>query len=91
MPVCPGVLPILGTAQIKRFSALSGATLPPSLLTRLEQLGDDEKAVTEFGIEFATSQCSELIRGGVPGLHFFTLNKAASTSRILRNLGLDPG
>lgn len=91
VPVCPGVLPILGTAQIKRFSALSGATLPPSLLTRLEQLGDDEKAVTEFGIEFATSQCSELIRGGVPGLHFFTLNKAASTSRILRNLGLAPG
>lgn len=88
VPICPGILPILSTAQIKRFTALCGARLPASLLSQLEQLGDDEKAVTEFGIAYATKQCEELLREGVPGLHMYTLNKVYSTSQILKNLGL---
>jgi methylenetetrahydrofolate reductase (NADPH) len=85
-PICPGVLPILSTAQIKRFTALCGAKLPPKLLSELERLGDDEVATSEFGIEFATRQCEELVRSGAPGIHFYTLNKTQSTSRIMRNL-----
>ncbi|MGH8631205.1 MAG: methylenetetrahydrofolate reductase, partial [Burkholderiales bacterium] len=81
-------LPILSTAQIKRFTALCGARLPARLQSRLEALGDDVAAVTELGVEYATKQCEELVRAGVPGLHFYTLNKAESTSRILHNLGL---
>lgn len=88
VPICPGVLPVLSTPQIKRFTALCGARLPATLLSRLETLGDDVAAVAEFGIAFATRQCEELIRAGVPGLHFYTLNRAESTSRILHNLGL---
>jgi methylenetetrahydrofolate reductase (NADPH) len=88
VPICPGVLPILSTAQLKRFIALCGARLPANLQSRLEALGDDDAAVAEFGIEYATRQCEELVRAGVPGLHFYTLNKAESTTRILRNLGL---
>ena len=89
VPICPGVLPILSTDQIKRFTALCGARLPEPLVSRLEQLGDDTEAVTDFGIEYATKQCEELLRGGVPGLHLYSLNKVRSTSKILKNLGLD--
>lgn len=88
VPISTGILPVLSTAQIKRFAALCGARLPAPLLARLEELGDNEEAVTDFGIEFATKQCEELIREGVPGLHIYTLNKARSTSQILKNLNL---
>ena len=89
VPMCPGVLPILSTDQIKRFTALCGARLPAPLMSRLERLGDDTEAVTDFGIEYATKQCEELLRGGAPGLHLYSLNKVRSTSQILKNLGLD--
>ena len=88
VPICPGVLPILSTAQIKRFTTLCGAQIPPKMMTRLEQLGEDDEAVTQFGIEHATRQCEELLRQGAPGIHFYTLNKVRSTTEILKNLGL---
>jgi methylenetetrahydrofolate reductase (NADPH) len=87
VPICPGLLPILGTGQIKRFTALCGAKLPARLVADLDRFGDDETATSQFGIEFATRHCEELARAGVPGIHFYTLNKAPSTTRILRNLG----
>jgi methylenetetrahydrofolate reductase (NADPH) len=86
VPICPGVLPILGAAQIRRFTALCGAKLPAKLLADLERFGDDDAATSEYGIEFATRQCEELVRSGVPGIHFYTLNKTQSTTRIMRNL-----
>jgi methylenetetrahydrofolate reductase (NADPH) len=88
VPIVPGILPILSTGQIKRFVALCGADLPPALLSELERRGDDDEAVTQFGIEYATQQCEELIRQGAPGLHFYTLNKARSTTAVVANLGL---
>ena len=88
VPLVPGVLPILSTAQIKRFTALCGARLPAPLLARLEALGDDDEAVTQLGIEVATEQCRELLAGGAPGLHFYTLNRSRSVTAILENLGL---
>ena len=87
VPICPGILPILSAGQIKRFTALCGATLPSELVSQLDRLGEDEAAATEFGIEFATRQCRELFQAGVSSFHFYTLNKSHSTSRILRNLG----
>jgi methylenetetrahydrofolate reductase (NADPH) len=88
VPLVPGILPILSTAQIKRFTALCGARLPEALLARLEALADDDEAVTQLGIEVATAQCRELLAGGAPGLHFYTLNRARSVSAILESLGL---
>lgn len=88
VPLCPGVLPILSTAQIKRFTTLCGAQMPAKMMQRLEELGDDDEAVTQFGIEYATRQCEELLRQGVPGIHFYTLNKVRSTAAIMKNLGL---
>jgi len=88
VPLAPGIISILSTAQIKKFVDLCGAALPKALVTELEKRGDDEEAVTQFGIDYATNQCQELLRQGVPGLHFYTLNKARSTTAILKNLGL---
>ena len=76
VPLVPGIIPILSAAQIKRFVALCGAALPEALVSELDRRGDDDEAVAQFGIEYATLQCEELLREGVPGLHFYTLNKA---------------
>jgi methylenetetrahydrofolate reductase (NADPH) len=88
VPIVPGVVAILNATQIIKFTQLCGAKIPPALRTKLDALGTDEVAATEFGIEYATRQCEELLHAGVPGLHFYTLNKAHSTIRVLKNLGL---
>jgi methylenetetrahydrofolate reductase (NADPH) len=88
VPLIPGILPILSTAQIKRFVALCGAGLPDMLVAELEKRGGDDEAVIKFGIEYATRQCEELLREGAPGLHFYTLNKSRSTTEVLQNIGL---
>ena len=88
VPVVPGVIAILNAAQIIRFTQLCGSKIPPALRAQLDALGTDESAATEFGIEYATKQCEELLRADVPGLHFYTLNKPHSTIRVLKNLGL---
>ena len=87
VPIIPGILPILSSSQIKRFAALCGASLPGPLLSKLE-LCDGDETVTMLGIDHATEQCDELLREGAPGLHFYTLNKARSTTAVLKNLGL---
>ncbi len=87
-PIVPGIIPILSGAQIKRFTALCGARLPEPLLASLEELGDNDEATMEFGIDYATRQCEGLLAAGAPGIHFYTLNKAAPTTRIVQNLGL---
>jgi methylenetetrahydrofolate reductase (NADPH) len=88
VPLVPGIIPIMSATQIKRFGALCGADLPPALVRELDARGDDDEAVTQFGIDYATRQCDELLREGAPGLHFYTINKARSTTSILGNLGL---
>jgi len=87
-PIVPGIVSILSATQIKRFTALCGARIPAALQAKLTELEHDDAAVSEFGIEYATRQCEDLIKEGVPGIHFYTLNKAAATVRILENLGL---
>src|SRR5882672_5933417 len=88
VPLVPGIIPILSASQIKRFTALCGARIPASVAAKLEELGDNDAAVMEFGIDFATKQCQDLLRAGAPGIHFYTLNKAQPTTRILKNVGL---
>ena len=88
VPIVPGVIAILNPAQVIRFTQLCGSKIPPSLRVRLDALANDEEAAIQFGVEYATRQCEELLRAGVPGLHFYTLNKSRSTVRGLKNLGL---
>ena len=88
VPLVPGIISILSASQIRRFVALCGASLPTALQAELDKRADDDAAAAEFGIEYATRQCEALLKAGVPGLHFYTLNKTQSTTRILKNLGL---
>jgi methylenetetrahydrofolate reductase (NADPH) len=88
VPLVPGVIAILNATQILKFTQLCGAKIPQPLRSKLEALGNDEEAAMEFGIEYATRQCEELLRAGVPGLHFYTLNKSHSTVQVLKNLSL---
>jgi len=88
IPLVPGMLPILSASQIKKFTTLCGAKIPPAMMARLEELSDDDAAVTAYGIDYATRQCEQLLREGVEGLHFYTLNKAHSTTQVVKNLGL---
>lgn len=88
VPLVPGIISILSAAQITKFTQLCGAKIPAALRTQLDALGTDDEAAAKFGIEYATRQCEELLRAGVPGLHFYTLNKAPATVQVLKNLGL---
>jgi methylenetetrahydrofolate reductase (NADPH) len=88
VPLVPGVISILNASQIKKFTQLCGAKIPAPLATRLDALATDDAACAEFGIEYATKQCEELLRAGAPGLHFYSLNKSVATVRVLQNLKL---
>jgi methylenetetrahydrofolate reductase (NADPH) len=88
VPIIPGLLPVLSARQTKKFTELCGARLPEEFVRRLDALGDDDEAAVEFGVDYATRQCEALLRFGVPGIHFYTLNKVRSTAAIVRNLGL---
>ena len=87
-PLVPGIIPILSAGQITKFTQLSGSKIPSPLREKLDQLAGNDEAAAEFGIEYATRQCEELLRAGAPGLHFYTLNKSRSTMQVLKNLGL---
>jgi methylenetetrahydrofolate reductase (NADPH) len=88
VPLVPGIMPVTSAAQIKKITTLCGAALPPALVSELDARGTDDEAMTLSGIDYATRQCEELLREGVPGLHFYTLNKARATSAIVKNLNL---
>lgn len=86
VPVIAGIMPITDVDQIKRFTDLCRAKIPEALSARLEKVKHDREAVVNVGIEHATKQCEELIRGGAPGIHFYTLNKSRSTLEIFSRL-----
>ncbi len=87
VPLVPGLLPVTNTAQIKRISSMCGARLPADFASELEAAGDDDDAQFEVGVKFATRQTQDLIEHGVPGVHFYVLNKSEATSRVLEAVG----
>ena len=88
LPVIPGLMPVTNIAQIKRFAELSGTAFPVWLGERLETVADDAAAVRRMGVELATVLAQELLDGGAPGLHFYTLNRSTATREIYSNLDL---
>jgi methylenetetrahydrofolate reductase (NADPH) len=86
VPIIAGIMPITNLSQVKRFTALCGACIPAALLTRLEMAGTDAASVQAIGVEHATAQCRELIDGGAPGIHFYTLNRSPATVEVLDRL-----
>jgi methylenetetrahydrofolate reductase (NADPH) len=85
VPILAGIMPITNVAQIVRMTEMCGAHIPADLRNRLET-APNEEAVREIGIEHATHQCRELLQGGAPGIHFYTLNQSPATVAILTEL-----
>jgi methylenetetrahydrofolate reductase (NADPH) len=89
-PVLPGIIPVTNARQVQRFAQLAGAEFPPALAARFAAVADDPAEVRRIGVEIATDLARELLDRGVPGLHFYTLNKSTATREIYANLGLGP-
>jgi methylenetetrahydrofolate reductase (NADPH) len=86
VPIIPGIMPITNVAQIRRMTEMCGASLPAGLVSELEARADDQEAVAEFGVAYATLQCADLLEHGAPGIHFYTLNRSPATRAILSAL-----
>ena len=90
VPITAGIMPITNFSQLARFSDACGAEIPRWIRQRLAGFGDDVASIQSFGLEVVTDLCDQLITAGVPGLHFYTMNRAEPTLAILKNLDLVP-
>jgi len=86
VPIVPGIMPIRSLAGIERMTKLGGNTIPPTLYAELNRCRADDAAVATLGTAHATAQCVELLHGGAPGIHFYTLNQSPATRIILTAL-----
>jgi len=83
VPIVPGIMPITDVAQIQRMTQICGASVPAVLRAELERRRTDKAAVAQLGVAQATAQCVDLLLGGAPGVHFYTLNQSPATRMIL--------
>ncbi len=82
VPILPGIMPITNYDQIARFTKICGATFPPKLIAELDKQREHPKAIEDLGVAYAAVQAMELLRGGAPGVHFYTLNKSPAARAI---------
>jgi methylenetetrahydrofolate reductase (NADPH) len=87
IPIVPGIMPISNYSQIRRFSELCGAEIPRWMARRMTAHGDDVESIRAFATDCVAAMCRRLVEGGVPGLHFYTLNLAKPTLGVLERLG----
>ena len=88
VPIVAGIMPITNYTQLMRFSEMCGAEIPRWVKLKLASFGDDTESIRAFGLDVVAALCDQLLKGGAPGLHFYTLNQAAPTMAILQRLGL---
>jgi methylenetetrahydrofolate reductase (NADPH) len=88
VPIVPGILPVTNLAQIQRITSLCGAKLPNKFVAALEAQGDDADGQFRVGIEFAVRQVQDLLNHGIPGIHFYVLNKSHATGAVLQGVKL---
>lgn len=88
IPIVPGIMPIMGSSQLLRFSDACGAEVPRWMRTRLQSFGDDSASIRAFGLDTITDLCARLIREGVPSLHFYTMNQSPLVLEISKRLNL---
>jgi methylenetetrahydrofolate reductase (NADPH) len=88
IPVVPGIMPITNSSQLMRFSDSCGAEIPRWIRSRLAAFGDDTQSIKSFGLDVITDLCDQLRNAGVPGLHFYTMNQAATVTEICKRLNL---
>ena len=85
-PIVAGVMPIINSSQLLRFSEMCGAEIPRWIRLKLNSYGDDSASIKAFGLDVVASMCERLLQGGAPGLHFYSLNQAAATTAIWQRL-----
>jgi len=85
-PVVPGIMPITSSTQLMRFSDACGAEIPRWIRLRLQSFGDDSASIKSFGLDVVTSLCEQLLAGGAPGLHFYSMNQSLATLEICGRL-----
>ncbi|MSQ65875.1 MAG: methylenetetrahydrofolate reductase [NAD(P)H] [Limnohabitans sp.] len=88
IPVVPGIMPIISSLQLMRFSNACGAEIPRWIRLRLQSFGDDSASIKAFGLDVVSDLCEQLRNGGAPGLHFYTMNQSTAVTAICRNLSL---
>ena len=88
LPVVPGIMPIISSMQLMRFSDACGAEIPRWIRLRLQSFGDDSASIKAFGLDVVTALCEQLRAGGASGLHFYSMNQSAATLEICKRLGL---
>jgi methylenetetrahydrofolate reductase (NADPH) len=88
VPIIPGIMPITQAGQVKRMASMCGASIPEELQRELQLRDENPEAMLDFGVAYATLQCAELLAGGAPGIHFYTLNRSPATRAILSALKL---
>jgi len=88
IPIVPGIMPITNYSKLARFSDACGAEIPRWVRKQLEAYGDDVKSIQAFGEQVISEMCEQLLQGGAPGLHFYTLNQAEPSLAIWNNLKL---
>jgi methylenetetrahydrofolate reductase (NADPH) len=86
VPIVPGIMPLTEISQVERFTSLMGVRVPESLTEKLSAASGDERRIFEIGVQHAIEQCRDLLAAGVPGIHFYTLNKSPATRQILTAL-----
>jgi methylenetetrahydrofolate reductase (NADPH) len=86
VPVIPGVMPIMSFASLQRMTTMCKVSVPETLRSALEPIKENDKAVSDFGVQFATRMCMELIHGGAPGVHLYTMNHEDSVREIVRGI-----
>ena len=86
IPIVPGIMPITNYSQLMRFSDMCGTEIPRWIRLKLASYGDDAESIRAFGLDVVTQLCEQLLEGGAPGLHFYTLNQPAATLAIWQRL-----
>jgi len=87
IPVVPGIMPIISSTQLMRFSDACGAEIPRWIRLRLQAFGDDTASIRAFGLDVVADLSEQLLNGGAPGLHFYTMNQAQAVKQIIDRFG----
>lgn len=87
IPIIPGIMPITEFTRVKRIVELSGTAIPADLLSSLEQVQDDKQAQFQLGVDYTIRQCQQLLEAGIPGIHFYVMNRSEATLQVLEQIG----
>jgi methylenetetrahydrofolate reductase (NADPH) len=86
VPILPGLMPVTGYRQLQKFTQMLNVAVPDALRKGIERWADDKDGMFKFSVEYASAQALDLLKGGAPGLHLYTLNRSRAAMAILKNV-----